>query len=93
MTDPGSNNQIALIHASVAAGVKRFAPSEWAGYVIAYLFFQILMYTSSKVRSGIKMYDMKEPVLNLLESINKDKQVSSLFKGTNYILTSFISGH
>ncbi|KAE8380008.1 hypothetical protein BDV26DRAFT_258105 [Aspergillus bertholletiae] len=59
MSDPGSRNQIALIDASVAAGVKRLAPSEWAG----------------KVRSGIKMYDMKEPVLDHLENLNKDKKV------------------
>ncbi|OJJ94626.1 hypothetical protein ASPACDRAFT_128149 [Aspergillus aculeatus ATCC 16872] len=59
MSDPGSNNQIALIDAAVAAGVTRLAPSEWAG----------------KVRSGIQMYDMKEPVLDHLENLNKDKKV------------------
>ncbi|RAK72679.1 NAD(P)-binding protein [Aspergillus fijiensis CBS 313.89] len=59
MSDPGSQNQIALIDAAVAANVTRFAPSEWAG----------------KVRSGIKMYDMKLPVLDHLENLNKDKTV------------------
>ncbi|KAK1145722.1 hypothetical protein N8T08_003960 [Aspergillus melleus] len=59
MSDPGSRNQIALIDASVAAGVTRFAPSEWAG----------------NVRSGIKMYAMKEPVLDHLENLNREKKV------------------
>ncbi|KAL2798712.1 hypothetical protein BJX66DRAFT_294684 [Aspergillus keveii] len=59
MSDPGSSNQLALIDAAVAAGVKRIAPSEWAG----------------NVRSGIKMYAMKEPVLDHLEELNKDKKV------------------
>ena len=31
MTSPGNRTQKALIDACVAAGVKRFAPSEWAG--------------------------------------------------------------
>lgn len=59
MSDPGSRNQIALIDAAVAANVIRIAPSEWAG----------------KVRSGIKMYDMKEPVLDYLEALNKENKV------------------
>lgn len=32
-SDPGNRSQKNLIDASVKAGVKRFAPSEWASYV------------------------------------------------------------
>lgn len=35
-TDPGSDAQKNLIDASISAGVKRFAPSEWATYVYAF---------------------------------------------------------
>ena len=37
MTDRGSDNQLAMIDASVAANVKRFAPSEWTGSVYRWL--------------------------------------------------------
>jgi hypothetical protein len=32
-TDPGNMAQRNLIDAAIQAGVKRFAPSEWASYV------------------------------------------------------------
>lgn len=32
-TDPGNQSQKNLIDASIQAGVKRFAPGEWTGYV------------------------------------------------------------
>lgn len=33
-TDPENKCQKNLIDAAISAGVKRFAPSEWAGYVL-----------------------------------------------------------
>ncbi|KAJ4176200.1 hypothetical protein NW755_014544 [Fusarium falciforme] len=59
MTDPGNRTQKALIDACIAAKVRRYAPSEWAG----------------KTKSSIKMYAHKAEVLDYLEEVNKEKKV------------------
>ncbi|EXK27420.1 hypothetical protein FOMG_16226 [Fusarium oxysporum f. sp. melonis 26406] len=59
MTDPGNRTQKALIDACIAAKVRRYAPSEWAG----------------KTKSSIKMYAHKAEVLDYLEEVNKKKKV------------------
>ncbi|KAF7799305.1 hypothetical protein EIP86_010537 [Pleurotus ostreatoroseus] len=59
MTDPGNRTQKALIDACIAAGVKRYGPSEWAG----------------KTKSSIAMYAHKAEVLDYLAEVNKEKKV------------------
>lgn len=43
----------------------------------------------SKAHSGIKMYDVKEPVLEHLEKLNKDKKVGSCIS-TSFFLRDMI---
>ncbi|KAF8865049.1 NmrA-like family protein [Acephala macrosclerotiorum] len=57
--DPGSVVQKALIDASIAAGVKRFAPSEWS---------------SSSVEE-LPWYEEKANTRAYLQEVNKDKKV------------------
>ncbi|KAJ8128523.1 hypothetical protein O1611_g5111 [Lasiodiplodia mahajangana] len=59
MTDPENQTQKALINACVAANVRRFAPSEWAG----------------KTKSSIGMYAHKAEIIDYLQQINKEKEV------------------
>jgi len=40
-TDGGHQAQKNLIDASIAAGVKRFAPSEWGRYLISFLILKL----------------------------------------------------
>ncbi|OCL11821.1 NmrA-like family protein-like protein [Glonium stellatum] len=58
-TDIGNVVQRNLIDACIEAGVKRFAPSEWA----------------VKNNSGISSYENKDEVAKYLAEINKDKKV------------------
>ncbi|RVD86156.1 uncharacterized protein DFL_004446 [Arthrobotrys flagrans] len=72
-SDPGNVSQRNLIDASVKAGVKRYAPSEWATSSLDYL----------------PWYDGKGEIRKYLQDLNKDKQVLeySLFQPglfTNY---------
>ncbi|KAK6512592.1 hypothetical protein TWF481_001476 [Arthrobotrys musiformis] len=72
-SDPGNVSQKNLIDAAVKAGVKRYAPSEWATSSLDYL----------------PWYDNKREIRSYLENLNKDKQVLeySLFQPglfTNY---------
>ncbi|KAF3150293.1 hypothetical protein TWF569_004685 [Orbilia oligospora] len=72
-TDPGNVSQRNLIDASVKAGVRRYAPSEWATSSLDYL----------------SWYEGKGHIRKYLEDLNEDKQVLeySLFQPglfTNY---------
>ncbi|CAL1714323.1 unnamed protein product [Somion occarium] len=72
--DPGSIAQKNLIDASIEAGVKRFAPSEWA---------------SPKVKE-VPWYAEKETVREYLREVNREKKVLEycLFQGgvfSNYL--------
>ncbi|KAK3684123.1 hypothetical protein B0T22DRAFT_469635 [Podospora appendiculata] len=58
-SDPGSVAQKKLIDASVKAGVRRFAPSEWASSTFEHMPF----------------YAGKADVREYLEKLNKDKKV------------------
>ncbi|GKT73845.1 NmrA-like family protein [Colletotrichum tofieldiae] len=63
-TDPGAETAKRLIDSSIEAGVKRFAPSEWA--------------TSNKLAEVIKYtpwYANKLEVKRYLEEVNKDRKV------------------
>ncbi|RGP73559.1 hypothetical protein FLONG3_6296 [Fusarium longipes] len=78
--DTASNTQKCLIDAAVQAGVKRFAPSEWA---------------SSKL-DHFPWYDFKRQAREYLAEINKDKKVIeyTLFQYglfTNYMTYPFKS--
>lgn len=46
-TDPGSEAQKTLIDASISAGVRRFAPSEWATYAYVLVSFDIVSLKSA----------------------------------------------
>ncbi|KAI4861842.1 NAD(P)-binding protein [Hypoxylon rubiginosum] len=62
--DPGSATQKRLIDAAVEAGVKRYAPSEWA--------------TGTKLETsldGIPWYAGKVEITRYLEDLNKEKKV------------------
>ncbi|KAL0936813.1 NmrA-like family protein [Colletotrichum truncatum] len=59
MGDPGNATQKALIDACIAAKVRRFAPSEWAG----------------KTYTSIEMYKHKAEVLDYLKEVNKETTV------------------
>ncbi|XDG06848.1 hypothetical protein ABKA04_006463 [Annulohypoxylon sp. FPYF3050] len=64
--DQGNETQKRLIDASIEAGVKRFAPSEWA--------------TGIKLENSLDVipwYAGKVDVARYLEQVNKDKKVSS----------------
>ncbi|KAK6332987.1 hypothetical protein TWF718_010813 [Orbilia javanica] len=72
-SDPGNVSQRNLIDASVRAGAKRYAPSEWATSSLDYL----------------PWYDGKGEIRKYLQELNKEKQVLeySLFQPglfTNY---------
>ncbi|KAK6508683.1 hypothetical protein TWF506_010762 [Arthrobotrys conoides] len=76
-SDSGNVSQKNLIDASVKAGVKRYAPSEWATSSLDYL----------------PWYEGKGHIRKYLEDLNKDKQVLeySLFQPglfTNYFAAS-----
>ena len=53
-----------LIHACIDAGVKRFAPSEWA----------------IRNGSGIAHYENKDAIAEYLAELNKEKKVSRALK-------------
>ncbi|KAI1461939.1 NAD(P)-binding protein [Annulohypoxylon moriforme] len=62
--DPGNETQKRLIDASIEAGVKRFAPSEWA--------------TGVKLEDSLDVipwYAGKVEVAHYLEEVNKEKKV------------------
>lgn len=44
--DKGNQSQRNLIDACVKAGVRRFAPSDWAGFVIDIIFILTTLYTN-----------------------------------------------
>ncbi|KAK6349371.1 hypothetical protein TWF730_010118 [Orbilia blumenaviensis] len=72
-SDPGNVSQKNLIDAAIKAGVKRYAPSEWATSSLEYL----------------PWYEGKGEIRNYLEELNKDKTILeySLFQPglfTNY---------
>ncbi|KZL63804.1 putative NmrA-like family protein [Colletotrichum incanum] len=74
------DTQKVLIDASIKAGVKRFAPSEWAARKFDHMFW----------------YGFKEEIRNYLAEVNKEKKVIeySLFQPglfTNYLTYPFNS--
>ncbi|KAM0351706.1 hypothetical protein ACHAPU_002716 [Fusarium lateritium] len=62
--DPGSTTQKRLIDAAIEAGVKRYAPSEWATGVKLADSLDVMSWYSGKIE-----------VTEYLESINSDKMV------------------
>jgi len=57
--DPNNQSQINLIDACIEAGVRRFAPSEWA----------------TRSHCGMPAYEGKDQVYDYLREINKEKKV------------------
>jgi hypothetical protein len=73
--DPASIAQKNLIDAAIQAGVKRFAPSEWAWYAsyLPAVFSPILTVSSSEL-DHISWYAYKGEIRRYLEGLNKDKK-------------------
>ncbi|KAJ5763788.1 NAD(P)-binding protein [Penicillium manginii] len=73
--DPASIAQKNLIDAAIQAGVKRFAPSEWAWYAsfLPAVFSPILTVFSSEL-DHISWYAYKGEIRRYLEELNKDKK-------------------
>ncbi|KAF7920984.1 hypothetical protein BELL_0124g00210 [Botrytis elliptica] len=57
--DPNNQSQTNLIDACIEAGVRRFAPSEWA----------------TRSHCGIPAYEGKDQIYDYLREINKEKRV------------------
>ena len=83
--DPGSVAQKGLIDAAVRAGVKRFAPSEWAMYVVtAYDCHDILQRLLTRVGSCRSKFDHmpwnegKGVIREYLKELNKEKKAGFL---------------
>lgn len=57
--DPNNQSQTNLIDACIEAGVRRFAPSEWA----------------TRSHCGIPEYEGKDRIYDYLREINKEKRV------------------
>ncbi|KAI0133553.1 hypothetical protein BJ170DRAFT_689956 [Xylariales sp. AK1849] len=62
--DPGSEAQKRLINAAVKAGVRRYAPSEWATGI-----------ETASIVDVVPWYDGKIGIRDYLEKLNQDKKV------------------
>lgn len=62
LSDPGNKSQKSLIDASIVAGVKRFAPSEWG---------------SAEVKDT-PWWAGKGEVRDYLQKVNKDEKVRTI---------------
>ena len=86
--DPESREQKNLIDASVDAGVKRFAPSEWATYVGCGLVGAMIRLNADRQsHSGVSGYKGKDAVHAYLQEINRDTTVRYRTSSISVILT------